>query len=102
MKKYRIWAKSVSFPYLDVVANSYEEAREIAEDTDGGEFEPNEQSGDWEITDVIEIDDEEEQKELSIMKQFIKTFCPEVEEKTLKDFTRDECKSAIQEIIKDI
>lgn len=36
--KYRIFYKTVDYFYLDVEADSLEEAKGIAEDTDGGEF----------------------------------------------------------------
>lgn len=37
-KKYRVWAQSITDVYLDVEAESEEEAKEIAEVTDGGDF----------------------------------------------------------------
>ena len=39
MKKYRVYAKYVTRCYLDVEANSEEEAYEKAEEADGGDFE---------------------------------------------------------------
>lgn len=36
--KYRVMYKSTDYLYLDVEANSLEEAKEIAENTDSGEF----------------------------------------------------------------
>lgn len=45
--KYRVFYKSIDYVYLDVEANSPEEAQEIAEDTDGGEFKAD-GYGDWE------------------------------------------------------
>lgn len=47
-KSFRVWAKMTSYAYLDVKANSKEEAEKIAEDTDGGEF-ISTNEGDWEI-----------------------------------------------------
>lgn len=38
MAKFRVVYKQIQPLYLDVEANSPEEAREIAENTDGGEF----------------------------------------------------------------
>ena len=55
MAKYRVWAKSNSYCYLDVEAESIEEAREIGYDTDGGEF--IEDSGDWEYGDVVLLEE---------------------------------------------
>lgn len=43
---YRVWAKSIDYCYLDVEADSQEEAEQIARDTDGGDF--IEDGGDWE------------------------------------------------------
>lgn len=48
MATYRVWAKTVSYCYLDIDADSEENALRVAEETDGGEFIPTE-DGDWEI-----------------------------------------------------
>ena len=53
--KYIVWAKMTSYAYLYVDAESEEEAFEIAEETDGGEFEPSE-DGDWEIVTCNPVD----------------------------------------------
>ena len=46
--KYRVFAKMVSYCYVDVEAESKEEAEMVAEDIDCGEFEiPHD--GSWEI-----------------------------------------------------
>lgn len=46
--KYRVFAKMVSYCYVDIEAESKEEAEMVAEDIDGGEFEiPSD--GSWEI-----------------------------------------------------
>jgi hypothetical protein len=47
MAKYRVVYKTVDYVYLDVEANSLEEAQEIAENADGGEF-TEDGVGDWE------------------------------------------------------
>lgn len=49
--KYRVFAKMVSYCYVDIEAESKEEAEMVAEDIDGGDFEPydNGQCGSWEI-----------------------------------------------------
>lgn len=47
MAKYRVMYKSTDYLYLDVEADSLEEAKKIAEDTDGGEF-VKDGYGDWE------------------------------------------------------
>ena len=53
MAKYRVWAQSISYVYLDVDAESKEEAKEIAENIDGGLYTPT-ADGDW-IYGNIEI-----------------------------------------------
>lgn len=52
MTKYRVFAKMTSYAYLDVEAETGEEAKEIAENTDGGEFISTE-DGDWEIENAV-------------------------------------------------
>ncbi len=47
MAKFRVMYKSIGYVYLDIEADSLEEAREIAENTDGGEF-VEDGIGDWE------------------------------------------------------
>ena len=49
MKTYRVWAEITSYAYIDIEAESAEEAEVMAENTDGGEFTPSESDGDWEI-----------------------------------------------------
>lgn len=48
MALYRVWAKMTNYCYLDVEADSIDEAEEIADETDGGDF-INSEDGDWEI-----------------------------------------------------
>jgi len=58
MAKYRVWAKMTSYSFLDVEAESEQEALEIAEDADGGEFITTE-DGDWELLpDVKPLDND--------------------------------------------
>lgn len=45
--KYRVMYKSIDYVYIDVEAESIEEAKEIARNTDGGEF-IQDGVGDWE------------------------------------------------------
>lgn len=47
MAKFRVMYKSTDYVYLDVESDSLEEAKEIAENTDGGEF-IEDGAGDWE------------------------------------------------------
>lgn len=56
MKRFRIWAESISHVYLDVEAETEDEAYEIAKDTDGGEF-IEDGFGDWILGDVVELED---------------------------------------------
>ena len=46
MAKFKVKYKSIDYVYLDVEADSLEEAKEIAENTDGGEF-MEDGVGDW-------------------------------------------------------
>ena len=55
MAKYRVWAKSISHVYIDVEAKNKEQAREIAEEVDGGDFRY--YDGEWEFSDIDEADD---------------------------------------------
>ncbi len=48
METYRIYAKTTEYPYIDVEAESKEEAILIAEGADGGDFVPDD-NGSWEI-----------------------------------------------------
>ena len=57
MAKFRVWARSISYVYLDVEADSEEQAMEIAEEADGGAY--HEDGGDWEFSDdVMELDED--------------------------------------------
>ena len=51
--KYRVMYKSTEYVYIDVEADSIEEAKEIAENTDGGEF-IEDGVGDWEYDSVMD------------------------------------------------
>lgn len=54
MAIYRVWAKTTDYCYLDVEADSVEDALAFAEDADGGDF-ICDGMGDWEIlTDEVE------------------------------------------------
>lgn len=59
MAKFRIWAKSIDYCYLDVEAENVHQAMEVAEAADGGDF--HEDGGDWEFSDnVLELDEDME------------------------------------------
>jgi hypothetical protein len=51
MSKYRVKAEMVTYLILDVEAESAEEAEEIAEGVDGGDWieDPNNKNGGWEM-----------------------------------------------------
>lgn len=49
MGKYRVWARSIDYCYLDVETNSAEEAFRIASKADGGDFIPDNGFGTWEM-----------------------------------------------------
>lgn len=51
MALYRVWAKMTTYCYLDVDADSADEANEIAENTDGGDFIEDDYTygGEWDI-----------------------------------------------------
>lgn len=54
MKKFKVYAESVSYFVLEVDAESEEEAHKIAKNADGGDF-AFDCDGEWEITDVVEV-----------------------------------------------
>ena len=58
MKTYRVLAKSISYVYVDIEAESPEKAKEAAESLDGGDFV--EDGGAWEFDsdDPYEVDEE--------------------------------------------
>lgn len=51
-KKYRVFAECVTVSYIDIEATDEQEARDIAEDMDGGDFIVCNDAGDWRITTV--------------------------------------------------
>ena len=53
MAKYRVWAEMITDCYVEVEAESEEDAMNIAEDIDGGDFVIDD--GDWKITHADEI-----------------------------------------------
>lgn len=52
-KTFRVQAEVITFCYLDVKADSAEEANQIAEDTDGGDFITSEKGGDFVILHTL-------------------------------------------------
>lgn len=57
MAKFRVFAKSIGYVYLDVEAENVHQAMEIAEEADGGDF--HEDGGGWEFSDdVMELEED--------------------------------------------
>ncbi len=54
VKKYRVWAKMTTYSYIEVEAESEDEAMGIAKEIDGGEFITSD-DGEWEIDKAEEI-----------------------------------------------
>ena len=54
MKTYRILASYTTYCSMEIEAENIDEAREIAYEADGGDFN-SDNHGDWNIDDVIEI-----------------------------------------------
>ena len=59
MKTFRILASYTAYCSLNIEAENIDEAREIAQQTDGGEFHSDEY-GDWNIDDIIELEEEDD------------------------------------------
>ena len=55
MKTFRILASYTAYCSLEIQAENIDEAREIAQETDGGEFHSDEY-GDWNIDDIVELE----------------------------------------------
>jgi len=64
-KTFRVHAEVTTFCYIDVEADSVEEANEIAEGIDGGDFIPSEKEGDFDIQRSLthEVEKEESEEE---------------------------------------
>jgi len=58
MKTYRILASYTAYCSMVVEAENMDEAKEMAYEADGGDFQSDEY-GDWNIDDVIELEEEE-------------------------------------------
>ena len=59
-KKFRVWARCIDYVYIDVEAEDKYQAKEIAEEIDGGDFHNNACDVGWEFDDVDELDDDVE------------------------------------------
>ena len=57
MKTYRILASYTVYCSMEIEAENADEAREMAYEADGGDFQSDEY-GDWNIDDVIELEEE--------------------------------------------
>lgn len=59
MGKYRVCAESIDYVYIDIEADTPEEAREFADKyVDGSEFHGNEADVGWRYTETIKLDDD--------------------------------------------
>lgn len=57
MAKYRVWAECIDYVYIDVEAENGDQAYEFARDyVDGGEYHTS-CHGDWEMDNVVQLDD---------------------------------------------
>lgn len=54
MAKYRIFAQQVSYLYIDVEADSIEEAEEMYDELDGGDFTEDIASCYWELSHIVD------------------------------------------------
>lgn len=61
MKTYRVYVKSTQTFYLDVEAKNKDNAYDIAKQTDGAEFQTDDEFGTWEIQEdnIFEVESEE-------------------------------------------
>jgi len=57
MKKYKVPATMYTYLYLEVSAESADEALAIARETDGAEFISEDGSGEWELGEPAQIED---------------------------------------------
>jgi len=57
MAKFRVYARSIGYCYLDVEADNEEQAMEVAREADGGDFH-DDGIGDWEFSDDVDELDE--------------------------------------------
>ena len=55
MKKYQVIASSITYYTMEIEAENDDEAWDIAINADGGDFDPDNIEGDWEIYGVKEI-----------------------------------------------
>ena len=61
MAKFRIYGRSISDVYIDIEANTIDEAHEVAKESDGGDWHED-GFGSWEIDyeDTVELSDDAE------------------------------------------
>jgi len=64
MNKYKVPATMYTHLYLEVSAESEEEAWAIAKETDGAEFISEDGSGEWELGEPAQIEDIEGDEEI--------------------------------------
>lgn len=61
MKKFRVYAKTTAVYYINVEAEDEAQAKEMAEEIDGGDFHPFDEFNNttWEFTDVDPLEDDD-------------------------------------------
>ena len=57
MAKYRVWAHSISDVYIDIEAETEEQALEAAKEVDGGDFHEDIFGCGWEFVDIVPLED---------------------------------------------
>lgn len=59
MAKFRVCVESIDYLYIDIEADTPEEAKEFADEyVDGGEFHSNATDVGWRYTETIKLDDD--------------------------------------------
>jgi len=57
---YRVWAESISDVYVDIEADSMEDAYKVADEyLDGGDFVEEACGGEWKLGSAVEMEDED-------------------------------------------
>lgn len=74
MAKYRVCVESIDYLYIDIEADTPEEAEEFADEyVDGGEFHGNASDVDWRYTETVELKDD------AVVDYNVKEFMKELE-----------------------
>lgn len=74
MAKYRVCVESIDYLYIDIEADTPEEAKEFADEyVDGGEFHGNASDVGWRYTETVELKDD------AVVDYNVKEFMKELE-----------------------